>query len=225
MKGEQTSEWHYGHTLDLAAGPQKIFAGLRDSNRRNIRKAEKEHIDVSISASPDALKGFCRLNAITRKDHGLPPQSRRFFQCVYDHILSKNMGFIGLASFRGVPIAANVYFCFGDQILYKYGASDSAFQHLRANNLVIWEAIEWGCDRGYRSLCFGRTEPDNEGLRQFKTGWGVRERLIKYYRLDLQKGTFIKAPMIINPLYRKIFNKLPIPALNMLGSILYRHMG
>ncbi len=225
LKNEPASEWHYGHTLDLTVGPEKIFAGLRDSNRRNVRKAEKEKIDVSISVSPDALKAFCRLNEVTRRDHGLPPQPRRFFQCVYHQILSKDMGFIVLASFRGVPIAANIYFCFGDQLLYKYGASDRAFQHFRANNLIMWETIKWGCDCGYRILCFGRTEPDNEGLRQFKAGWGVRERIIKYYRYDLQKGAFIKTPAIINPLSKKIFSKLPIPALHILGQIFYRHMG
>jgi lipid II:glycine glycyltransferase (peptidoglycan interpeptide bridge formation enzyme) len=135
------------------------------------------------------------------------------------------MGFIVLASFRGTAIAANVYFNFGDQILYKYGASDRAFQHLRASNLVIWEAIKWGCDHGYKTLCFGRTEPENEGLRQFKAGWGARERLIKYYRYDLRKGAFIKAPHIVRPSHRKIFGKLPIPILKLLGSVLYRHMG
>ena len=244
---EEPSEWHYGHTLDLGEKGTALFsdstraknAGKRgqaktgtdlfplfsDSNRRNIRKAEKQNLDVTISASPDALQAFCRLNALTRRHHGLPPQPRRFFQCVYDRILSKDMGFIVQASLRGTPIAANVYFMFGDQILYKYGASDRTFQHLRASNLVMWEAIQWGCNRGFRSLCFGRTEPDNEGLRQFKAGWGARERLIKYYRFDLRKGAFIKTPMIINPLYRKIFGKLPIPVLNLLGSILYRHMG
>jgi len=225
FRNEEPSEWHYSHTLDLTAGSRKIFAGLRDSNRRNIRKAKKENIDITLSATPDAVKAFCRLNAITRREHGLPPQPRYFFQNVYDHILSKDMGFIVLASFRGAAIAANVYFHFGDQLIYKYGASDKACRRLRANNLVMWEAVKWGCDRGYRTLCFGRTEPDNEGLRQFKAGWGARERLIKYYRFDLQKGAFIKTPMIINPLYRKIFSKLPIPILNQLGSILYRHMG
>jgi hypothetical protein len=219
----EPSEWHYAHTLDL--GKMGVYSYFSDSNRRNIKKAEKQNLDVSISASPDALQTFCRLNALTRRHHGLPPQPRRFFQCVHDRILSRNMGLIVLASLRGTAIAANVYFTFGDQILYKYGASDRAFQDLRASNLVMWEAIKWGCDRGYRTLCFGRTEPDNEGLRKFKTGWGARERLIKYYRFDLQKGAFIKTPMIINPLFRKIFSKLPIPALNMLGSILYRHMG
>jgi hypothetical protein len=222
---EEPSACYYGHTLALAEGPRKLFAGLRDAHRRNIKKAEKEKIAVVISASPDAVKDFRRLNALTRREHGLPPQPRRFFQGVYDRILSQGMGFIILASFRGKAIAANVYFIFGDQILYKYGASERDCQHLRANNLVMWEAIKWGCEHGYRTLCFGRTEPENEGLRQFKAGWGAREYLIKYYRYDLRKDVFIKAPTLVKPSYQKIFSKLPIPVLNMLGSILYRHMG
>jgi hypothetical protein len=222
---EGPSECHYGHTLDLTAGPRKLFTGLRDSHRRNIKKAEKEKIAVAISTSPEAVKEFCRLNAVTRRDHGLPPQPRRFFQCVYDHILSKDMGFIVLASFRGAVIAANVYFNFGDQLLYKYGASDRAFQHFRASNMVMWEAINWGCDHGYSTLCFGRTEPGNAGLRQFKTGWGAREHLIRYYRYDLRTDAFIKTPAVLKPSYQKIFSNLPIPVLNLLGNILYRHMG
>jgi hypothetical protein len=221
----ESSECHYGHTLDLAEGPERLFAGLRDSTRRNIRKAAKEKIDLSISTSSDAVKVFRRLNALTRRDHGLPPQPRHFFQCVYDRILSQGMGFVVLASFRGTAIAANVYFTFGDQLLYKYGASDRTFQYLRVNNLVMWEVIRWGCDHGYRTLCFGRTEPENEGLRQFKTGWGAREWLIRYYRYDLRKEVFIKTPRIVRPSHRKIFGKLPIPILNVLGSVLYRHMG
>lgn len=222
---EEPSEWHYGHTLDLAEGSRKLFAGLRDSNRRNIQKAEKEKIDVAVATSPDDVKAFCHLNALTRRDHGLPPQPRRFFQCVYDQILSQGMGFIVLASLRGTAIAANVYFTFGDQILYKYGASDKAWLHLRSNNLVIWAAIKWGCDHGYRSLCFGRTEPENEGLRQFKAGWGARENVIKYYRYSLKKNAFIKTPAQVRSSHRRIFSKLPIPLLNTLGSMLYRHMG
>jgi hypothetical protein len=65
---EEPSEWHYGHTLDLAEGPQKLFTGLRDSNRRNIKKAEKEKIDVAVSTSPEAVQAFCRLNAVTRRE-------------------------------------------------------------------------------------------------------------------------------------------------------------
>jgi hypothetical protein len=225
VQEQKPSERHYGHTLDLTAGIQKIFCSLRDSTRRNIKKAEKENIDVTISTSPDTLKEFCRLNALTRRDHGLPPQPRHFFRRVYDQIISKKLGFVALASFKHRVIAANVYFNFGDQVIYKYGASDRAWLHLRANNLVMWEAIKWGCDHGYNAFCFGRTEPENQGLRQFKSGWGAREYSIAYYRYHLNKDAFVKAPTIMHPLYKKVFRKLPVPVLDVIGNALYRHMG
>lgn len=218
----EPSEWHYSHTLDLTAEGMRPFA---DATRRNIRKAEKQNLDVSISTSPDAVSTFQRLNAITRRLHGLPAQPRRFFQSVREHILSNNMGFIVLASRKGTAIAANVYFTFGDQLLYKYGASDRTFQHLRASNLVMWEAIKWGRDHGYRVLHLGRTEPGNKGLRQYKAGWGAEEGLIRYYRYDLRKNEFVRTSQAVRPIYQAIFGKLPIPILNLLGSMLYRHMG
>ncbi len=225
LTGEDPSEWHYGHILDLSAGTDGIFADLRDSTRRNIKKARKEKIGLSISTSPEALQDFIRLNGMTRRDHGLPPQPRRFFNNLHEQVLSRGMGFVALASFQNEAIAANVYFHSGDEMIYKYGASDRAFQNLRANNLVMWEAVQWGCANGCKTLCFGRTEPENEGLMQFKAGWGARERGIQYYRFDLRKNAFTKGTHGINPLFKRIFNRMPIPALNILGNLLYRHMG
>jgi lipid II:glycine glycyltransferase (peptidoglycan interpeptide bridge formation enzyme) len=225
LQNREPSECYYGHILDLTTGLKKLSAGLRDSTRRNIKKAEKLNIETTISATPQSMAEFCRLNALTRREHGLPPQPRKFFDCVFEHIISRNRGFIVLASLDKSIIAANVYFHAGDKVIYKYGASDKAYQNLRANNLVMWEAVKWSCDNGFKSLCFGRTEPENEGLRQFKAGWGAREYLIKYYKYDMQQETFVKKAGDINPAFKKIFGKLPVPVLKMTGNLLYRHMG
>lgn len=225
LRKEEPSERHHGHILDLTAGSQRILSNLRDSTRRNIRKAEKENIRAAVSTSPEALEAFCRLNAMTRRDHGLPPQPRFFFSSLFDHILSKGMGFVALASVGDRAVAANIYLHSGEEMIYKYGASDRAYQNLRANNLVMWEAIRWGCDRGYKRLCFGRTEPGNEGLLQFKSGWGAVEHPIRYYRYDLRKGAFTTEHRRVTPLYKKIFGRLPVPVLKILGNLLYRHMG
>jgi hypothetical protein len=171
------------------------------------------------------MKEFYRLNVLTRREHGLPPQPFHFFRNVYDQIITKGLGFISVASIRNRTIAANVYFHFGNEVIYKYGASDNAFQHLRANNLVMWETIKWSTDYGFKKLNFGRTEPENLGLRQFKTGWGSTEYFIRYYKYDLQHDAFVDDSFGINPTYKKIFSKIPIPILNLLGRILYRHMG
>jgi hypothetical protein len=225
LSAEKPSQLFFGHILDLSCGRQQLFSNLRDSTRRNIKKAQNEKVEVNISNSLTAVKEFYQLNAMTRKEHGLPPQPYKFFQHLHDKVISRNMGFIATASLRDRAIAANVYLNFGEEVIYKYGASDKAWQHLRANNLVMWEAIKWSCDRGFQRLCFGRTEPEHKGLMQFKAGWGAKAYQIYYYRYDLQKNVFTTNPSDINPLFKKIFSKLPIPVLGMLGRMLYRHMG
>jgi hypothetical protein len=219
------SECSFGHILDMTEGAKKIFSNFRDSTKRNIKKAEKEGVQLTISDSLDSMNQFHRLNCLTRRDHGLPPQPYNFFKNIYDEIISKRMGFISLATYNNIVIAGNVYFLFGEMVIYKYGASDRNYQHLRANNLVMWEAIKWSCENGYKNLYFGRTETDNEGLRQFKSGWGTKEYIIKYYKYDFRKDSFVKNTSQVSAFQHKIFNKLPIPILNAIGTWLYKHMG
>jgi len=96
---------------------------------------------------------------------------------------------------------------------------------LRASNLVMWEAIRWFADKGFKSLCFGRTEPENEGLRQFKAGWGAEETQVHYFRYDLRQNAFVPGKEKGEPPYAHLFRATPAPILNAIGSLLYRHMG
>jgi hypothetical protein len=221
----ESSEYYFGHTLGLTEGIKKISSKFRDSTKRNIKKALKEEVKVEITYSLKALNEVIRLNALTRREHGLPSQPYHFFKKIYDEIILKHKGFISLAIYKNTAVAGNMYFCHGKNVIFKYGASDRIYHHLRPNNLVMWEAIKWCCENGYKYLCFGKTEPDNDGLRQFKTGWGTEESIIKYYRYDLRRNSFVKTAPLVLDFQHKIFNKLPIPLLNALGTLLYKHMG
>ena len=55
------------------------------------------------------------------------------------------------------------------------------YQNLRANNLVMWEAIKYYSAKGFELFSFGITKPDNEGLRKFKLGWGASEGIVNTY--------------------------------------------
>jgi Acetyltransferase (GNAT) domain len=215
----------YGHTVGLSENDDEMFAALRNSTRRNIKKATHAGVETRISHSMSDLKEFYHLNCLTRKDHGLPPQPLRFFEKVHEHILSKGKGIVALAKHEGACIAGAVYFHLGDQVIYKYGASNRTYQHLRANNIVMWEAIRWYARNGFRGLNLGRTEKENEGLLQFKRGWNVKERMINYYKYDLKKNTFVGERAGIFGGGRKIFRRVPVPLLRMTGSVLYKHIG
>jgi len=225
LKGQTPSDCYFGHTLDLEKGPEAIFSGFRESNKRNIRKAEREGVEVAILDSLDAVREFFRLNCITREHHGLPPQPFRLFRNIHEYVISKGSGFVALASYRGENIASAVFFHFGKKALYKYGASNLDYQHLRANNLVMWEGIKWYSTHGYESLSFGRTEPQNDGLRQFKKGWGAGEYSIKYYRYDLPQGAFVENQSTLDGRYSKLIRTMPGPMLKAIGALLYRHVG
>ena len=216
---------YLGHTLNLSDKEDQIFSSFRDSTKRNIKKANKEGVKVKIFHSWESVKEFYRLNSITRKEHGLPPQPFSFFKKIYDHIILKNLGMVVLASLDQKNVAGAIYLHFGKKAVYKYGASDKRFQNLRANNLVMWEAIKWYSQNAYKSLCFGRTEPENQGLIQFKSGWGTTEQPIHYYRYDLRKEAFVSAASKVTGFHNKIFKNLPIPILNKIGALLYKHVG
>lgn len=213
------------HQLDLRTGENAVWRSLRSSTQRNIKKAGKAGVEAAVITSSDSIEHFYRLNCLTRKEHGLPPQPLKFFHNLCDLFLKVGKGFIVLATYHGKPIAANLFLCFGERAYYKYGASDRQAQHLRASNLVMWTGILYCLHTGMRSLCLGRTEPENQGLRQFKSGWGTSETTISYYLYDVAGQRFIRGKPAVIGWHNKIFKALPSPVSRAIGSMLYKYMG
>ncbi len=222
---DRCSSQFYAHILDLTIGEMALFAGLRKSTQRNIRKAAKTGLVLEAHNSPETLREFYRLNCLTRKAHGIPPQPWAFFKQLFDHVLAQGRGRLVLARQGGVAVAGALFLHFGSEAIFKYGASDRKYQHLRANNFIMWETIRWYAARGYKSLCFGRTEPEHTGLLQFKRGWGAKEQLRGYYRYDLLQNRFVNNPSRNNGLSEKVFGVMPVPLARWMGEMLYRHVG
>jgi len=214
-----------GHRLDLSAGPEKLFADCKSSVRRAIRKAERNGVSVEFETSLTAVRQFYRLNCLTRRAHGLPPQPYAFFRNLQRALLDRGLGRIGLARKDGRTVAAAVFLHFQGAALYKYGASDSAALDLRGNNLVMWEAIRRFADEGFRRFLMGRTEPDNTGLLQFKQSFGAEPYDIEYARLTLdpRRGASANTPPLRGR-HNRIFQALPIPCARIVGKMLYRHV-
>jgi hypothetical protein len=202
-----------------------LFASFHENTRRNIRKAIRSGVRVEILRTENSLKQFYRLNQITRRDHCLPPQPYRFFREIFKNIISQGFGFVVLAFLNDIPIASSVYFHYGSSAIYKYGASDKQYQNLRSNNLVMWEGIKWLSENGYKSLSFGRTDFDHDGLRRFKLSWGTTEEQANYFKYDLATRAFVSNEGSKVCFSNKIVSFAPLSVLRVVGSILYRHMG
>ena len=185
-------EFFLRHTLNLAADEREIFARFRKGTKSTVKQAQKNQIRVNLDSSLDALKQFFDLHCQTRQRHGLPPQPFRFFENIYTFLLMKGKGFIATAFFEKRPIASAIFLTWREHATYKFSASASAFKKFNPTNVIIWETIRHLTEQGYKRLCMGRTEPENEGLVRFKRGWGAQEQGIYYYRYDLRSNLFLR---------------------------------
>lgn len=219
------SSWCYEHILNLSLDVQQVHGNFRDSHKRNIRNAQKAGVEVTVCDSLESMEDFYRLNLITRKRHGLPSQPFSFFSNIHQHVIKKKLGLLLVAQHQGKVIAGALCFHFGNKAMYKYAASDKRYQHIRPNNLVLWKAIEYYCRQGYDSFNFGKTEPKNLGLRQFKSGWGTTEMTVDYYRYSYVTKKYSQTTDMTNGWHTSFFKAMPVFSLKILGSILYKHIG
>jgi hypothetical protein len=233
LNSNPPSIYSYNHTLDLNRSEEKIFSSFSKSTKRNIRIANKKGVHVTINNSFKALESFYRLNCLTRKSHGLPPQPYEFFNNLFKSIISKGLGVITLATINYKSIAGAIFFNFGNTAIYKYSAFDRKYRYFYPNNLIMWETIKYYNHMRFNLLDFGRTEIENRGLDHYKSRWGTQKQKVVYYRYNLRIKSFeeeksdiySKINSDIHSAYRTVFSKMPVCILKLAGAIAYRHMG
>lgn len=218
------SETYIEHQIDLLPDTDEILQNIRSSFKRNVKKSVQNEVQIEISQSRKALKHFIYLNFLTRKRHGLPPQPSFFFKNLYRYCI-KEKGYIFLARYAEQIIAGAIFLVNQGNVIYKYGASDIEYQSLRPNNQLMWEAVKFFKEMDCKSISLGRTHPDHTGLIQFKNGLTKKTQTVDYYRFNFVKGSPMEVKQTHAKYFTRIFNKMPIPILNLTGKLLYRHMG
>ena len=222
--GSSPSLVFLGHWLELGGGEEFLFKNLDGALRRGIRKAEAAGLRIQIDGTLESVHTYYALHCQTRRRHGLPPQPFRFFLSLQRRMLQAGLGFVVTARSGDQPVAAAVFLRQGGHALYKFGASDYAFQHLRPNNLVMWSGIRECAGRGCGRLHFGRTSAGNEGLRRFKLGFGAQEEEIKYCKYDFRARRFVADVDRAEGWFNRVFRSLPPPLLRLAGRLIYPHL-
>jgi CelD/BcsL family acetyltransferase involved in cellulose biosynthesis len=209
------------HLLPLDRPPEELYRSLKGKQvERGIRKAERSGVTVTLERSEPAVDTFYRLHCLTRRRQGVPVQPRRFFRELFSRLVAEGHGFVAIARHEGAAIAAAVFLGWNGHLVYKYGASDARSWSLRPNNLLFWKVIEQACADGYRLLDFGKTELDNEGLRDFKRHWGAEEVDLGYATLADRSPSPDAGP---GGIAARVLSASPVFVTRAAGELLYRH--
>lgn len=210
------------HLLPLTVDPAEVERRYSKSGARNVRKAMREGLRVELRTDAPALDAFYRLHLKTRQRLGVPTQPRRFIRR-FEPLLAAGLGFVATIFDGPRPIAAGVFLTYDGTVTYKYGASDARALGKRPNNLLFSAVIRWGCEAGFHTLDFGRTDVDNEGLRAFKRSWGANEVDLSYSYLAEREPS--PRPGLRDRVMGATIRRSPPTVSRLAGEALYRHFG
>ncbi|MBM3669550.1 MAG: aminoacyltransferase [Actinobacteria bacterium] len=158
-----------------------IWAGFNQQWRRNIRKAEKADVVVSLGGRED-LAAFHTVYVETAHRDRFTPRGLEYFQRLWDafHDPARTYSELSLhcARIEGRLVAASVMIRIGDHAWYTYGASTGADREARPSNALQWHMITHahaaGCSIYDMRGISDTLDPENHliGLVQFKVGSG-----------------------------------------------------
>ena len=156
-----------------------VLAGMNQLWRRNIKKADKAGVEVTLGARTD-LKAFHDLYAHTADRDHFTPRPLAYFETMYDALLAEDPDRIQLwlARHEGDLGAATIAIRVGTHAWYSYGASSTEKRDVRGSNGVQWAMIRHALDAGAHVYDLrGITETldaddPHVGLIQFKVGTG-----------------------------------------------------
>jgi CelD/BcsL family acetyltransferase involved in cellulose biosynthesis len=211
------------NTVNLGSGPETVAARIKRKQFRQIKVAEERGVHTEIGISKRQLKEFYYLHLQNRRKHGVPVQPWMYFILLSNHLLDKGYGFIISAYKNQTCIAAAVFLHWNHTLIYKYSASNEEGRHLFGMDLILWEAICWGCEHGMQVLDMGRSLKTEKGLRDYKNRWGGEESPLSYSYLPPghPQGENDRLVDLIKP----VIQHSPLWVCRYIGEILYKYAG
>jgi vancomycin resistance protein VanK len=156
-----------------------VLTGMNQQWRRNIKKAAKAGVEVSIGTGDD-LKLFHDLYVHTAQRDGFTPRPLGYFETMVEALSAEEPDRIRLhlARHEGDLVAATIAIRVGTHAWYSYGASSTEKRDVRGSNAVQWamirDALAAGADvydlRGITDTL--DADDSHIGLIQFKVGTG-----------------------------------------------------
>lgn len=210
------------HLLKLSNDPQEVFDSFHyQVRKKSISRAERDGVKIRWAKDKNDLDTFYRLHLMTRSRLGVPIQPKHYFELLWNNIIDAKLGFILLAYKDSLPIAGSIFLTYKNTLIYKYSASDIEYRKFRANHLILWTAIRWGCEQGQTMFDFGRTDVSDVGLRSFKTSWGANETPLIYSTMAFRPPS--KTSSRLQDIMGTIIRNSPSLVCRITGEILYKH--
>ena len=177
-------EEHLNIIVDLEKPKEQLWKEVHSKRRNEIRKALKEGTTFfNINNSETLTECYSILKEVyTRAKLPLPEIGH------FEALLANNTPNDGLkifvAKFENEIIGCMLCFAYGDTLFDYYAGAYSKYYNKNPNDLIPWEVLNWGKEKGYKKFDFGGAGKPNVpyGVRDYKKKFGGE--LVNYGRFE-----------------------------------------
>lgn len=214
---------YFTFQLRLDSQLDKLWDSIGKKNRNMVRKAEKKSIKIIRASDIDDLKLFYIIYLDTMKRLGSPPQPYKFFKEIW-HLFYPNRILLLLATCGTEYVAGSLFFLHKNIIHHSYNCSLKEHLGSGQNNMMLWYAIKWGNENGFKYLDFGRTR-ENAGNVLFKKRWGGQLVMMPYFYKFYKKELNERQEMHYMKLSRIWSKYMPMKITNKIGPWIIGQIG
>lgn len=169
---------HAEHTniLYLTPPTDDILAGMRRQTRYEVRRADRQKIEVSWRSDVEAIEEFAALQAVTAKRQGFVPPSLRFLLAQQEAFGDKLRIYRAEVDGKVQNLALVIFW--GEEADYHEAASAETSRDYAGAYAIQWQAIRDAKAMGLKRYNFwGIAYSDNPkhryaGVTTFKRGFG-----------------------------------------------------
>ena len=190
--------------IDLSRDAGELLKSFSSSHRRNIKKAQKHDLVLSISQDDSSLEE----HLVAFSHTAMRRQSRNeTVPGVDEELLRKllhSQRAIVMQLHQGGQIVSSMYIILTPKSAFYFsGGTTPEGTRMGAFQYLIWGAIEELQSRGIASLTLGGTDAETpEGLRRFKLGFNAREVALAHTEYLLGIRPLTVATKLLQGLWR-----------------------
>jgi FemAB-related protein (PEP-CTERM system-associated) len=217
--GLVTVEENVTMELELPEDPDTLWKAFDAKLRNQVRKGQKS--GFAVRWGREHVADFDRVMLENMRDLGTPMMGAGY----YDRVLrafGERATVLVLADERE-PVGGMFLIEHAGTVADPWASSPRRFLARCPNQVLYWEAIRRGIERGCRRFDFGRSQPDS-GTYRFKEQWLARPVPL-FYQYVLGRTTH--APTLADQKHSfslavNLWQRLPIPAAAVLGPVVRR---
>lgn len=192
---------------------QELWTDFEHKVRKNVKKATRSGVSIRIGSAIDHAHDFLAVYAHTM---GRREASTRFH--LEDRTLGRLYDELGhraktaVAFLDGVPVSAELVLLDGTTMLsFLGGTHEEAFPY-RPNDLLKYELMVWGYERGFSTYVLGGGADGEDGIFRYKKSFapnGVVDFEIGELRVLPERYVELEQLLAFPPTERSARNQLP----------------